>query len=51
MGALHARKFKGLGPKLIIFSCPSAATARAMGTNSWIMSAQSPASPTGYSGI
>ena len=51
IGALHAKKFNGLGPKLMIFRSDKPITVLAIGRKSWIISAHSAAVPTGYSGI
>ena len=51
MGALQAKKSAGRGPKVMIFRLRRPRIARAMGTNSAIMSAHSSAVPTGYSGM
>ena len=49
IGALQARKFKGLGPKLMILRLLNPVMARAMGRNSWIMSAMSAFSNESFS--
>ena len=51
MGALQAKKSWGRGPKVMIFRFFTPMMARAMGTNSLIILAQSSAVPTGYSGM